>query len=196
AKTGGRIDSFTASAGTLEFQTLDPGGPGKRGAAMPAILISADTHRRAGLHIEKESQWNGEMGDPDSDDRQGRATQGYAISAEWRRQQNASLKTNDEAADWATRMKQSDAADQLHAAMLGTYRWMRERMLNQLEQGLKTRELAYYRAIASRKPGVADRNTGEITAADYKLTASDMTAVFARAKRNNDEVMAGAGWKA
>ena len=184
-----------ATKKALELRSLDPGGVGNRGAMMPAILISADTHRRGQLHVEKESKWNGPAGDPDSDDSQGRATQGFAISAEWRRQQMTHLGTHDEAADWPTRMKQGGASDQLHAAMLGTYHWMHGQMMPALERGLETREHAYYRAIAARKPGAANRETGKLES-KFDLKTTDLKAVYARARRNNDSVMAAAGWTA
>ena len=53
---------------------------------MPAILISADLHRRGKLHVERESRWSGPEGDPDSNESQGRFTQGFAIDVSARKQ--------------------------------------------------------------------------------------------------------------
>jgi Novel toxin 14 len=95
-KGGEVIDYQGATAGTLHLRKLDLGGKGKRGSAMPAILISSDAHRRGQVHVEKESQWSGDEGDPDSGDGQGRATQGYAIRNEFRKHQRALLQMDDE----------------------------------------------------------------------------------------------------
>lgn len=179
----------------IKLDALDLGGAGKRGSAMPAILISADAHRRAQLHVEKEGQWKGMEGDPDSDESQGRITQGYAIQAQWKKQQATHVGTHEDAPDWDAKMKMPGAADKLHEAMIGVYHWMHGIMLPALERGLKTRELAYYRAVASRIPGAADPATGRLQA-KYDLTPSDMHAVFMRAKRNNNDVMTAAGWRA
>ena len=51
----GSLDSFQAGNQSLQLQELDKGGAGKRGSAMPAILIAADTHRRGQVHVERES---------------------------------------------------------------------------------------------------------------------------------------------
>jgi Novel toxin 14 len=178
----------------IKLDELDKGGSGKRGSSMPAILISADTHRRAQLHVEKESLWKDIGGDPDSNDAQGRITQGYAIQAQWKRKQLEHVGTHEDAADWEAKMKLPGAADKLHEAMIGVYHWMHGLMLPALEKGLNTRELAYYRAIASRIPGAANPVTGELQA-KYDLSPSDMHAVFLRAKRNNNDVMNAAGWR-
>jgi hypothetical protein len=186
----------SATKGDLDLQKLDPGGKGNRGLAMPAILISADLHRRGQLHVERETRWTGKEEDPDSDDEQGRATQGFAIQAEFKRQLIRHLGEHDESASWSSAIKKADAADKIFDAMLGTYRWMRTDMLNALERGLKTRELAYYRAIISRNQShISDPVTGELKP-NYNLKAEDMNAVFARTKANNDLIMGDHGWTA
>jgi hypothetical protein len=160
---------------------------------MPAILVAADTHRRAQLHVEKESQWQGPEGDPDSTDNQGRATQGYAIRAEFQRNQVQHLGVHDDAPGWKAALALPNSQEGLYKAMVGTYHWMYKRMMDQLEAGLQTRERAYYRAVAARIPGALNPATGKLKA-EYDLQASDMTAVFARAKSHTNDVMAAAGW--
>ncbi|MDB5947704.1 MAG: hypothetical protein JWQ33_2730 [Ramlibacter sp.] len=184
-----------ATAGTLQLQSLDQGGPGKRGSAMPAILVSADTHRRGQLHVEKESQWNGDVGDPDSGDSQGRATQGLAIRGEFQRNQVKRLGLHDESPGWSAAMQRPNSQDQLHQAIVDTYHWMYGRMMGQLQGALLTRELAYYRAVAARIPGALDPATGKLRT-EYDLQASELTAVFNRARAHTNEVMSTAGWPA
>jgi hypothetical protein len=185
---------FEAPSGRLKLADLDPGGAGNRGTEMPAILLSADLHKRGRLHVEKEGEWKGgQGGDPDSDDGQGRVTQGFAIQAEFKRQLKAHVGTYDTSPDWKNKMDTPDAADKVREAMLGTYHWMRSRMLEQLKVGLVTRELAYYRMLAARKPGVADPQTGKL-ASGHELKSDALLSVFERAKANNDAVMKSAGW--
>jgi hypothetical protein len=192
-RVSGAIDAYAGSAGVLQLGSLDPGGAGMRGAKMPAILVAADTHRRAQLHVEKESQWQGPEGDPDSTDKQGRATQGYAIRAEFQRNQVQHLGVHDDAPGWKAALALPNSQEGLYKAMVGTYHWMYKRMMDQLEAGLQTRERAYYRAVAARIPGALNPATGKLKA-EYDLQASDMTAVFARAKSHTNDVMAAAGW--
>jgi hypothetical protein len=196
-KTGDEREYFrSATKGDLKLEQLDPGGKSNRGLKMPAILISADLHRRGQLHVERETRWSGPEQDPDSDDAQGRATQGFAIKGEFKRQLIHHLGEHEESANWSSAIRQADAADKIFNAMQGTYRWMRSDMLDALERGLKTRELAYYRAIVSRDQShVANPVTGELKP-NYHLKADDMNAVHARAKANNDAIMGGAGWTA
>jgi len=192
-RVSGAIDAYAGSAGVLQLGSLDPGGAGKRGSAMPAILVAADTHRRAQLHVERESQWQGPEGDPDSTDKQGRATQGFAIRAEFQRNQVQHLGVHDDAPGWKAALALPNSRDGLYKAMVGTYHWMYKRMMDQLEAGLQTRERAYYRAVAARIPGALNPVTGKLKA-EYDLQSSDMTTVFARAKSHANDVMAAAGW--
>ena len=197
--TGDERKEFrSASKGVLGLASLDPGGKGNRGTAMPAILLSADTHRRGQLHIEREGRWLGPQGDPDSFDDQGRPTQGFTIRNEFQSQLKAHVGTFDTSPDWESKMKAPDASDKIYDAMIGTYHWMRDTMMMPaLENGLKTRELAYYRAIVSRSSNhVLNQNTGALKP-EYDLTVSDMDAVFKRAKDNNDSVMGASpnNWK-
>lgn len=189
---------FVAPKGALELEQLDPGGPGKRGAKMPAILISADLHRRGQLHVEKASKWNGQEGDPDSDDSQGRVTtQGFSIQAEFKRQLGNHVGAFDTSPNWNQKIKEKGpnaAADSIYDSMVGTYHWMHGKMMQSLKHGLTTRELAYYRAIASHKTGaVADAKTGMLTP-QFDLTANQMETVYNRALSNNNAVMQSSGW--
>lgn len=195
-RVGGAITAYDGgSAGTLQLEALDKGGPGKRGSAMPAILIAADTHRRGQVHVEKESQWKGDAGDPDSGDAQGRATQSFAIRAEFQRQQAHHLGLHDDNPGWAAAVQRPDAQAKLQQAMVGTYGWMYQRMMGQLSTALQTRERAYYRAVAARLPNALDTSTGKLRA-EYDLSGADIASVFARAKNHTDAVMASAGWTA
>lgn len=191
---GAAIESYQgATAGALDLQSLDRGGPGKRGSGMPAILIAADTHRRGQLHVEKESQWKGDIGDPDSSDSQGRATQGLAIRGEFQRNQVKRVGLHDDAPGWSAAMQRPNSQDQLHQAMVDTYHWMYGRMMGQLQSALLTRELAYYRAVAARIPGALDPATGKMVS-KYDLQDTELTTVFNRVKSHTNDVMSSAGW--
>jgi hypothetical protein len=194
-RKSGSVHSFESTSGTLQLQELDKGGSGKRGSSMPAILIAADTHRRGQVHVERETQWKADGDDPDSSDNQGRATQGFAIHSEFKRQQIKYLGSHDDASDWNLKMQQPANADLLRKAMIGTYHWMYGIMMPALDSALQTRERAYYRAVASRIPKAVDPATGKLQAA-YDLDSGDLAAVFARAQRHTNQVMADAGWPA
>ena len=193
-RTGKARKRFVAPKGTLDLAQLDPGGPGHRGAAMPAILISADLHRRGQLHVEKESNWQGQKEDPDSDDLQGRSTQGFAIQAQFKRQLHNHVGTYDTSSDWGHKMKGDQGVNAVYDAMIGTYHWMHARMLTALERGLKKREVAYYRGVASQKAeALADARIGALKP-KFDLKAADMDNVYAAALKNNNDVMRGSGW--
>jgi hypothetical protein len=67
-------------------------------------------------------------------------------------------------------------------------------MLPALKQGLLTRELAYYRGIAARRHLLkSDMGKAQLES-QYELKADDMSAVYDRAKANNDSVMRKHGW--
>jgi hypothetical protein len=167
-----------------------------RGAGMPAILVSADLHRRGRLHIERESRWTGRDEDPDGDAGQGPTRQGFAIDRIFKAALQARFGARDDSPGWANAVKAKAKPDGLiHEAMIDTYRWMRAIMLPALERGLVTRELAYYRGIAARRHlerGATD--TPSLPSA-YNLSADDMRAVHKRAVANNDKVMGDQGWK-
>lgn len=183
-KTGNGRKKFQMNSSTeLGLYKLDSDNS-KRGADMPAILISKDLHRRGQLHIERESEWSGNADDPDSDSGQGRATQGYSIRNQFQRGLLKEFKVTDDAPEWNKTMAANPVkgAEGIGKAMLGTYRWMNSIMMTALERGLATRELAYYNAMAARQ-GMGDR-----------LTVDDMKGVFQKTKTNNDSVMQAENW--
>ena len=90
--------------------------------------------------------------------------------------------------------KGKQAENLIEDAMLQTYSWMRSIMIPALERGLLTRELAYYRGVASRQ--YLDGNEPPKLKTEYNLTADDLRSVFNDAKANNDTVMKAAGWVA
>ncbi|MGA9772082.1 MAG: DUF4157 domain-containing protein [Blastocatellia bacterium] len=183
----GRTD-FKAKKGTLQLQSLDT-AESVRGKDMPAILISADLHKRGELHVEREKVRD--QNDDEGDD--GRSSQGFAIHNEFRRNLREKFSIDDRDADWNKRVKKdNDSSNHIYDAMTETYRWMHRRMLPQLKAGLVKRELAYYRSIASRLY-TADPNTGKLQQ-DYDLTDTDMIQIGNDAKKNNDDVMRAAGW--
>jgi hypothetical protein len=176
----------------MQLEDLDKGS--ERGGGMPAILISADLHRRGRLHIDRKKQWDGKEGDPDGDEDQGggQARQGYAIERVFKAAlRNRVGAPDDEPAQWKKAIQKPGADARVYEAMKDTYHWMRAIMLPALERGLVTRELAYYRGIAARrhtKAGTSELEKG------YDLKATDLRAVHARARAYNDTTMATAGW--
>jgi hypothetical protein len=202
--TTGNNRQFFQGEDRLELKELDK-VESSRGAGMPAILLSADLHKRGRLHINRESRWSGKKeDDPDSDgdDEQGggRSRQGYAIERKFK----AALKnkfgfSDDNSREWADALKAKKAANKkpeklIQDAMVETYHWMHKIMLPALKQGLLTRELAYYRGIAARRHLLkSDMGKAQLES-QYELKADDMSAVYDRAKDNNDSVMRKHGW--
>ena len=129
-----------------------------RGAGMPAILLSADLHKRGRLHINRESRWSDEEDeDPDSKDEQGGGPvrQGFAIQAQFKTALKEKFGVSDDSPDWASALKDKKATSKqpealIREAMIDTYHWMHGIMLPSLKHGLLTRELAYYRGMAAR----------------------------------------------
>jgi hypothetical protein len=181
--TGQDRSEFDAGSGRrLGLQALDDASS-VRGAKMPAILLAADTHRRGQLHIEREHRWD------QGDDAEGPATQGLAIEKRWKEALTAAFGVNDSDPTWNARVATtSDPGGKIFDAMIDVYHWMYWRMMPALQQGLKTRELAYYQSIAAHKFGAAP--TGQ-----YQMTAADMESVYQNAKKKNDELMSKQGWK-
>ena len=180
----------------LGLKSLDP-NDSSRGDQMPAILVSADLHKRGRLHIDREPRWTGREEDPDGDEAQGSARQGFAIDHAFKSALKGNFGTTDEdAAAWdkAVKGKGKQAENLIEDAMLQTYSWMRSIMIPALERGLLTRELAYYRGVASRQ--YLDGNEPPKLKTEYNLTADDLRSVFNDAKANNDTVMKAAGWVA
>ncbi len=68
------------------------------------------------------------------------------------------------------------------------------RMIPNLETGLQTEEVAYYRSIAALHHTVGGTSEAPTLEPAYNLEAPDMRAVFNAAKTNNDRVMSRLGW--
>jgi hypothetical protein len=174
----------------LKLKELDEGS--ERGGGMPAILISADLHRRGRLHVDRQKQWSGREDDPDGDENQGGQTrQGYAIEKQFKSALRQKLGAADDTPEWALAIKKPNADAKIFDAMVATYHWMHAIMLPALERGLITRELAYYRGIAARrhtKPATSDLED------KYDLKGTDLRSVYARALAYNNKIMSKAGW--
>lgn len=194
--SGSNIDAIAPGSGgnPLGLAELDPGSG--RGTAMPAILLAADTHIRGELHVLKEYTWN------DANEETGTPTQGIAINNQFHnfvRSRNAALvpdtdATHDAALNAAVAASPSVAGQVYYDAAVDTYHWMYRRMIPNLRTALISRELAYYRGIAARTQ-TANTATGQLNP-QYDLTAADMATVWTAAKRNNDDVMSAAHWRA
>jgi Domain of unknown function (DUF4157)/Novel toxin 14 len=187
--SGQRRERFSSAKGSLELQALDSGGAGNRGLDMPAILLATDTHQRGQLHISRESSWESE------DDDAGPQRQGYAIDNEFARQLHSRFGIFDSDALWNTRVRadKKAAAEHIFDAMTATYHWMHGRMFPALDHALVTRELAYYRGIASRLH-IVDKKSGTLQSG-YDLTETDIRKVYQRAREINNSTMSAKGWK-
>jgi len=198
--TGKERELFQAQGRkALQLKALDD-TPSSRGAGMPAVLLSADLHKRGRLHVNRESRWTGKEEDPDSDEEQGggASRQGFAIEHVFKAALKDKFGVRDDSPEWAKAVElkgKPAAASLIQDAMIETYHWMHGIMLPALEQGLN-RELAYYRGIAARRHLVRGASDEPRLEPDYDLKAGDMNSVYARAKANNDKVMSDAGWPA
>lgn len=191
---GSKREFKVSSSTALGLASLDTDSS-KRGADMPAILISTDLHRRGQLHVERESLWKGAGQDPDSDANQGRSTQGYAIKAQFQRGLLKEFNVTDhDASVWNKAIAAktpADAAQGIGNAMLGTYRWMNQLMMPALERGLMNRERGYYNAISAKEGHTTA--TGDLDS-KYQLQSEDMRSTYGKAVAKNNEIMGAANW--
>ncbi len=202
-KKGQDREYFQGADRRLELYELDR-LESSRGAGMPAILVSADLHKRGRLHINREGRWSpDDEEDTDSKDDQGGGPvrQGFAIQRQFKTALKSKFKVSDETLEWNGAVEAKRAAGEkperlIQEAMIETYHWMHEIMLPALKHGLFTRELAYYRGIAARDHSEPIDTGKAKLKSEYDLTAQDMTNVYGRALANNDTVMSKAGWRA
>lgn len=194
---GGTVTAISSGANTLQVSLLDPNAG--RGNNMPAVLIAATTHQRGNLHVAPQES----IGAGGTIEEHGTRTQGFAIKNQFNNALDAvGLAMRDDSA--ATRTRISDAVRanrprverEIYTAAVATYRWMHDRMINRLKEGLRGEERGYYLRIAARDASHLVSPDSSDLRSDYNLTETDMDDVWERAKANNDRVMAAAGWPA
>jgi len=192
----GMVQSIDGAAGSgLKISPLNPNS--ERGAQMPAILLSARTHQRGELHVLRESRWEDKSGDKE---RKGTATQGLAIENVFNKSiQNPDLRPREDTPERRARLREAIKTDPTAAktayfkAAVTTYKWMNDRMIPALREGLLREEYAYYRGIAARNHLQAD---GEKLQPEYDLKPEQLVAVHDKAEKNNLKVMGDHNWKA
>ena len=192
----GVVNSIEGAAGSaLKISPLNPNS--ERGAQMPAILLSARTHQRGELHVLRESRWEDKSGDKE---RKGTATQGLAIENTFNQAiANADLRPREDTPERRARLREAiktnpaQARTAYYKAALATYKWMNDRMIPALKEGLLREEYAYYRGIAARNHMQAD---GEKLQPEYDLRPEQLSAVHEKAEKNDVKVMSAHNWKA
>lgn len=188
--SNGEVNRIRSGGRFLEVGQLSP--TSGRGDAMPAILLAARTHRRGELHVMHEPRWN-----PESDERIGTQTQGFAIENRFNGFLPPELRPHNSSEAQKQRFQAEIDRDEprvnraLYNAAVSTYHWMYDRMIPQLRNGLITEELAYYRGVAALS---RQREGTDNLDPNYDMTAAHLVQVWEAAKRNNDHVMSGYGW--
>lgn len=192
----GMVDSIEGAAGkALKISPLNPNS--ERGAQMPAILLAARTHQRGELHVLRESRWEDKSGDKE---RKGTVTQGLAIENTFNKAiENSDLRPRESTSERRTRLREAIKADPTAAktayykAALATYKWMHDRMIPALREGLLREEYAYYRGVAARNHLQAD---GVKLQPEYDLALEQLNAVHEKAEKKNTKIMGDHNWKA
>ena len=161
---------------------LDPGSG--RGDGMPAILIAAETHRKARLHINTSDKADDDPDAKPEEPDQG-SGQGATLATWFRAKLSGTLvaahKSGD-GAEFGKAIKADPTAKiQIHAGMRYAYERMYEsHMLGRLTAGLKTIERAYYEGIAARSHTKDDQLDPA-----YQLTNALLDPIIAKAESNN-----------
>ena len=137
-KSGQHVRSIKkATTGTSAVKVNDT-FVGNRGGAMPAILLSAETHLGAGLHVTPKG------------DEKTPASQGYAIDSEFDSFMPAKMKKHVSADDHNRYVgaQNTNAAKEIYFAVQKTYRSIRNDMADKLTRNYPPSEVKYYARIA------------------------------------------------
>ena len=191
--TSNNPESFKATGKKLvDFSGLDGGD---RGEGMPAILLSAETHRQGQLHVTRSKRWDPKSG---KEDQNSSVVQSHEVDRQFRQRLPAYLKASDDATvvQSAIAAKGSSTVEgDTHSAIIETYHWMRDLMSGSLKEALPRNELAYYRGLAVRdSKNVKNATTGELVPT-FDMKAADFDTAYHTAVSNNDTVMGGQhGW--
>jgi hypothetical protein len=188
-----KADKVTASGApkTIDLVGWEDG----RGGKMPAILISAYTHRTGRLHVTtKADDWTSggnKSAAPDSP--AGVVDMKFlknlqARDSDYLKAQAKSEGTNANASQEAfpAYVARKEASSQGHVpkviygAMQDTYHWMRDFMQPRLKTALVTAEMKYYNDLGTDK--------------NYSINASELELVFAEAIIKNKTEMEKGGW--
>ncbi len=188
-RTGTTILGFQNSSNTqLAVNQLIGSG---RGGNMPSILLSRVTHQQANLHV---------IGEADEESGGG-VTQGAAIHNYFRNQIQslAGLSVRekmfgDSADEFETLISTppqtpESVQNNIFLAMRHTYKWMRSRMLDQLEDGLVNDELRYYTSLARVATDTSISDANGVLTHQYRISEGEMRNVFVAARGHFDSVM-------
>jgi hypothetical protein len=169
----------------VQIATLEKGnGKRERGAAMPAILIAASSHRIRALHVTARK-----------DELKDKKTQSNSIHVEFKSHLHQDLKpqkTEAATQKGVDEYKATHGADaverQIYAAMQKTYRWMHKQMETGFRLNFPGAEKKYYEQVAKDKfaPN-APLNT-------YRANLSKLTSIVGDAYDHNDRIMRASGW--
>jgi tetratricopeptide (TPR) repeat protein len=157
-----------------------------RGGAMPAILIAKETHTRGNLHLQRESDWNG---DPDSGEEiEGRKSSQGPLMHEYFRAALPKELQNAPEFNKEAKESPSNTIKKIEDAVNKTYGMMYGRMRTALKDALPGLELAYYHAM------VINSGLGKIDD-NRRIKPEQMRKVANDAHDNNVSIMKNAGWK-
>jgi len=175
------------SSQAVGFKELDKG---ERGEAMPAILIARKLHHEGDLHIK---------GATPEDFTKSRPTQGGAVHDKFQKALfTGQFATWKGASDFNAKCQAepSKFGNQLSTALQATYAEMYRKMEPALERGMRSIEMTYYLEIAAKHHTLQKGQPDEHLDPKFDPPASEFENVAALAKKNNDAVMGGSGWKA
>lgn len=185
-------NSFKSSKnGTVDFARFKDNA---RGAAMPAILLSARSHKKGSLHVTPKSSGDGV-----------RATQSGWMENTFTAALNDAFKSARLTTQWRKAQKKDDSFNDFTAAysvkcqdayfdaIQATYQEMRKIMIPALENVLPGLEMSYYRKIAKIKHRLTGGGAEDLDP-DWDLQSTPLKKVFRTARTNNDTVMGNAGW--
>jgi hypothetical protein len=165
-------------------------GIGQRGGRMPAILLSATTHRLRSLHVTSEAVDRGT----------GKRTQGHAIHNQFRghlKHKELKPEANESAfREYKNKKPQNDHQEiqrEIYTAMQKTYRWMRKHMMTALKTDFPHAEYDYYRDLALERQGLKRDQESQLHA-EYRPSLSQLKAVAKEAESRNDQEMEKYGW--
>lgn len=180
-KTGDAVKSFRAKGeDTLNIAEMEAG----RGGIMPAILISAYTHRRGDLHVTREAD---DIADSD------KKVQSHFINNAFFQNMPADMAKamqadkRDDMTAYITKHGEDDVTLKIHSAMITSYRKMNSYMMKQLRDNMPQKEMEYYAGLFEVTAKVTDKNRK-----DYKSKFKD---VAKQGEKYNAIMMEKLGWK-
>lgn len=167
---GTRVDTITGDGQSIAVAQTEAGS--RRGHKMPAILLSADTHQNAGLHVT-----------PKPDDT-GKASQGYAIHREFRNHLAAAVarhlgvkREGDALDDYLVHLGSTHAQGEAAVvdAVRRTYAWLKDQNAQNLlaPEGMPGHEADFY-ISQFRGTDAGKKNFKALNGQDYETGSADI----------------------